>query len=54
MTLGDDGRRAMADWAGGHHRGDRGTHEYSLAEVGLDAGRVRERFSFYLDRFDPK
>ena len=54
LTLGDDGRRAMADWAGGHHRGDRGTHEYSLDEFGLGEQAVRERFSFYLDRFDRK
>ena len=44
----------MADWAGGHHRGDRGTHEYSLDEFGLGEQAVRERFSFYLDRFDRK
>ena len=54
ITLGDDGRRAMADWASGHHRGDRGTHEYSLDEFGLGEQAVRDRFSFYLDRFGPK
>ena len=54
IGLGDDGRRAMADWAGGHHRGDRGTHEYSLDEFGLGEEAVRDRFSLYLDRFHPK
>jgi hypothetical protein len=44
----------MADWAAGHHRGDRGTHEYSLAEFGLDAALVRDRFALYLERFDLK
>jgi hypothetical protein len=51
IALRDDGRRAMADWAGGHHRGDRGTHEYSLAEFGLDAARVRDQFGSYLERY---
>ena len=51
VTLGDDGRRAMAEWAGEHHRGDRGTHEYSLDEFRLEATEVRARFGDYLERF---
>jgi len=33
-------------------RGAHGAHRYGLAEMGLDAGEIRERFAFYRERFD--
>ena len=33
-------------------RASSGTHEYDLAEFGLDAGELAERFAGYIDRYD--
>jgi hypothetical protein len=45
-------RERMAGWAAAHRRGRHGEHRYRLADFGLDAAEVRDRFRFYLDRFD--
>ena len=34
-----------------HPRGRFGRIAYKLADFGLDAGEIRRRFSFYVDRF---
>lgn len=52
LSLSDDARSAMRQWAAENPRGGRGTHEYALADFGLTADEVRELFRFYLDRFD--
>lgn len=38
-------------WARANSADALGAHEFSLAEYGLDASSVRDRFAFYLDRF---
>jgi Sulfotransferase family len=47
----DSSRRAVSAWAGGHEPGAHGTHTYELADFGLGAAQVRERFAPYLDMF---
>jgi hypothetical protein len=45
-------REPMQAWAQAHRRGQHGEHRYALADGGLDAGRVRERYAFYTKHFD--
>ena len=45
-------RAAMTEYAAAHPKDGLGVHGYDLAEFGLDAGRLRERFSGYIDRYD--
>jgi len=52
MELSSEAERRMAEWSAANPPGARGTHEFSLEEFGLSADGVRERFAFYLDRFD--
>jgi hypothetical protein len=44
-------RRAIADYAAAHPQGRHGRLRYDLAEFGLDAGALRERFRPYTERF---
>lgn len=52
LTLSDEGRAAMRSWLADHERGAHGRHEYDLADFGLDAAQVHERFAAYLERFE--
>jgi hypothetical protein len=52
LPLGDAARARMQAWARAHPRGSHGEHRYRLAEWGLDAGAVRERYAPYLKHFD--
>jgi hypothetical protein len=45
-------RGAMTDWTVSHPRRRHGEHHYSLETFSLEASDVRDRFAFYLDRFD--
>jgi len=49
--LSDDAHAAIADYAGRNPKGRFGAHRYDLAEYGLDAGEIRERFAAYSDRY---
>lgn len=40
-------RDATADYAAKKPKGSRGEHQYSLAQLGIDAQQERERFDFY-------
>lgn len=51
LPFGEEGRRRVATWSAGHHRGDHGIHHYRLEEFGLDADDVRSAFDFYRRRF---
>lgn len=44
-------RAAQAEYLAGHQRGRLGRIDYRAEDVGLDAGELRERFSFYTERF---
>jgi hypothetical protein len=48
----DDADRAMRAWIGGNPKGKHGAHVYTPEAFGLDAGGVRELFTFYIERFD--
>jgi hypothetical protein len=50
-TLDDPARAAISQYAAAHPKGVRGTHEYDLAEFGLRAGELRERFAGYTERY---
>jgi Sulfotransferase family len=52
LSFRDASRRAVTQWAGGHEPGAHGTHTYDLADFGLEAGQVRERFAPYLEAFE--
>jgi hypothetical protein len=45
-------RDAIAAYVHAHPKGEFGTHRYDLAEWGLDAGDLAERFAGYVDRYD--
>jgi hypothetical protein len=43
---------AMTQHVESHPKGKFGRHAYDLAEFGLDAGAIRDRFSHYVERYD--
>ena len=45
-------RDAVASYVSAHPKGKFGTHGYDLAEFGLDAHELAERFAGYIDRYD--
>jgi Sulfotransferase family len=45
-------RDAIAAYVKAHPKGEFGNHGYDLAEFGLDAGELAERFAGYVDRYD--
>lgn len=51
LDFSDDSHRAVTQWATGHEPGSHGSHRYDLADFGLDADGVRERFASYLAAF---
>jgi len=51
-TLSDAAAGAIADHVAANPKGKFGTHRYDLAEFGLDAGEIAERFQGYVDRYD--
>ena len=51
QPLDDVSKRAIADYARTHPQGRHGRIDYDLADFGLDAGHLRERFRKYTDRF---
>lgn len=52
LELGPEARSRVQDWARSHAPGSRGGHAYDLADYGLAAAQVRERFSDYLATYD--
>ena len=51
LTLSQEAEDAMRRHLAANPRGAHGTHDYSLADFGVDAARVRGCFASYLDRF---
>lgn len=49
--LGADVRERVVEYAAQKPKGSRGTHRYSLGEIGLDAREERERFAFYMAHY---
>ncbi|MBJ7340002.1 sulfotransferase [Mycolicibacterium sp.] len=45
-------RERVQVWADGHRPGQRGTHDYELADYGLSEPQVREAFADYLATYD--
>ena len=45
-------RDAVTTWASSHEPGAHGTHAYDLADFGLDADQVRERFAPYIESYE--
>jgi hypothetical protein len=45
-------RDGIAAYVNAHPKTEFGTHGYDLAEFGLDAGELAERFAGYVDRYD--
>jgi hypothetical protein len=43
---------AIQSWRRDNPPGKRGTHEYALEDYGLNADEMKERFAFYIDRYD--
>lgn len=50
--LAGDARRRVARYVETHPKGRFGAHRYDLAELGLDAGALEERFAGYVERHD--
>ena len=49
--LDDGAAKAVADYVEAHPRGQFGAHRYDVAEYGLDAGELAERFAGYAERY---
>jgi Sulfotransferase family len=49
--LDDAAAKAVTEYVDAHPRGQFGAHRYDLAEYGLDAGELAERFAGYTDRY---
>ena len=49
--LDDAAAKAITAYVEAHPRGQFGAHRYDLAEYGLDAGELAERFSGYTERY---
>ncbi|MCH2173950.1 sulfotransferase [Myxococcota bacterium] len=47
----DAARAGMGEWAAANPRGRHGSHDYQLANYGLDTARVRSAFETYIERF---
>jgi hypothetical protein len=47
-----ESRDAIAAYVTAHPKGKFGSHVYDLAEFGLDANELAERFAGYIDRYD--
>jgi hypothetical protein len=45
-------QEAMTAYAAAHPRGSLGVHDYTLAQYGLDADEITERFSSYVNRYN--
>jgi hypothetical protein len=52
LELGAESEARMRDFLAGHPSDQHGTHRYSLADTGLDAGELRERARRYQEYFD--
>jgi len=52
VEFSDASREALTSWAGNHEPGVHGRHTYDLADFGLEADQVRERFAPYLESYD--
>ena len=52
IEFSDTSRAAVRAWAATHEPGSHGRHSYDLADFGLSADRVHERFAPYLDAYD--
>jgi Sulfotransferase family len=46
------GAKAIGDYVAAHPKGQFGAHRYDVAEFGLDAGELAERFAAYIGRYD--
>jgi hypothetical protein len=49
--LDESARDGIASYVNAHPKDKFGTHGYDLAEFGLDAGKLAERFAEYVDRY---
>jgi hypothetical protein len=50
--LAEDAQAAMGSYVTANRKGKPGVHTYDLAEFGLDAAEVAERFASYIRRYD--
>lgn len=51
LTLTDEMRATVVDWAAKNAKGSRGAHTYSAAQYGLTDDEIRDAFAGYLARF---
>jgi Sulfotransferase family len=52
LEFSEQSRAAVSRWAEHHQPGAHGSHKYTLADFGIDAGDVRDRFALYIAAFD--
>jgi hypothetical protein len=52
VPFAESSRGAARQWLTDHPKDAHGNHRYSADDFGFDAGRLRSRFAFYIERFD--
>jgi hypothetical protein len=52
IPFSDESARSVQGWIDAHPQTEHGVHRYTAEEFGLDRDHLRERFSFYTERFD--
>ncbi len=53
LTMEPAVERKMTDWLETHSEGKPGFHRYKAQRYGLDAEKIREQYSEYMDRYYP-
>jgi sulfotransferase family protein len=51
IPFSDESARSVQAWIDAHPQTEHGVHRYTAEEFGLDRDHLRERFSFYTERF---
>jgi hypothetical protein len=52
LEFSEQSRAAVVHWAEHHEPGSHGSHTYALADFGIDADEVRDKFAPYIAAFD--
>ena len=52
MPFSDAARKSVGDWLKENPQDKHGRHKYTPEQFGLSAEHIRERFAFYIEKYD--